>query len=169
MRNCLHKCNRTQVRPATNEDAEGIVTVASLLPQLTEAVREGRTRHFDDITAKGDPDDDEETVMEGDVMDVRLGRPDTQPEPESNALTTHIAASLSCSVTHAEPEAEVATSLGIGFDFEKRPPIPRDTLRTHPRTVSRRRNRVGKCPDGQRSSSAVWISVPPRQVHPSPF
>ena len=25
MRNCLHKCNRTQVRPATNEEAEGIV------------------------------------------------------------------------------------------------------------------------------------------------
>ena len=32
MRNCLHKCNRTQVRPETNEEAEGIETVASLLP-----------------------------------------------------------------------------------------------------------------------------------------
>ena len=35
MRNCLHECNRTQVRPATNEEAEGIETVASLLPGLT--------------------------------------------------------------------------------------------------------------------------------------
>ena len=42
MRNCLHECNRTQVRPATNEEAEGIETVTSLLPNLTEAVREGR-------------------------------------------------------------------------------------------------------------------------------
>ena len=50
MRNCLHKCYRTQVRPATNEEAEGIETVTSLLPSLTEAVREGRTRHFADIT-----------------------------------------------------------------------------------------------------------------------
>ena len=35
MRNCLHVCNRTQVRPATNEEAEGIETVTSLLPNLT--------------------------------------------------------------------------------------------------------------------------------------
>ena len=48
MWNCLHKCNRTQMRPATNEEAIEIVT--SLLPNLTEAVREGRTRHFTDIT-----------------------------------------------------------------------------------------------------------------------
>ena len=47
---CLQKCNRTQVRPATNEEAEGIETVTALLPSLTEAVREGRTRHFADIT-----------------------------------------------------------------------------------------------------------------------
>ena len=79
MRNCLHKCNRTQVRPAT-EEAEGIETVASLLP-----LREGRTRHFVDITAEGDPEDDEEMVVEGGVMDVRLGRPDSLPEPEFNA------------------------------------------------------------------------------------
>ena len=53
MRNSLHKCNRTQVRPATNEGAEGIETVTSLLPSLTEAIREGRTRHFADITDEG--------------------------------------------------------------------------------------------------------------------
>ena len=34
---------QSQVRPATNEEAEGIETVTSLLPNLTEAVREGRT------------------------------------------------------------------------------------------------------------------------------
>ena len=34
MRNCLHKCNRTQVSPATNEEAEGIEIVTSLLPNL---------------------------------------------------------------------------------------------------------------------------------------
>ena len=43
MRNCLHKCNRTQVRPATNEEVEGIETVTSLLPSLTEAVHERDT------------------------------------------------------------------------------------------------------------------------------
>ena len=72
VRNCLHKCNRTQVRPATNEEAEGIETVTSLLPSLTEAVREGHTRHFADITDEGGPEDDEPMVVEGDVMDVRL-------------------------------------------------------------------------------------------------
>ena len=53
MRNCLHKCNRTQVRPATNEEAEGIDIVTSLLPNSTDAVREGRTPHFADITDEG--------------------------------------------------------------------------------------------------------------------
>ena len=84
----------TQVRPATNEEAEGIETVASLLPGLTEAVREGRTRHFADITDEGDPEDDKETVVEGDVMDVRLGRPDSKPEPDFNALANPDAASV---------------------------------------------------------------------------
>ena len=85
MRNCLQKCNRTQVRgPRPNEEAVGIETVTSLLPDLTEAVREGRTRHFADITDEGDPEDDEPMVVEGDVMDVRLARPDSQPEPELN-------------------------------------------------------------------------------------
>ena len=72
MRNSLHKCNRTQVRDATNEEAEGIETVTSLLPNMTEAVREGRTRHFADITDEGDPEDDEPLVVESDVMDVRF-------------------------------------------------------------------------------------------------
>ena len=44
MRNCLRKCNHTQVRPAIHEETEGIETVTTVLPNLTEAVREGRTR-----------------------------------------------------------------------------------------------------------------------------
>ena len=118
MRNCLHKCNRTQVRPATNEEAEGIEIVTSLLPNLTEAVREGRTRHFADITEEGDPEDDEPMIVEGDVMDVRLGRPDSQPELELNAPANSNAPSHSDrSETHAEPEAEVSTSAGTDMEI----------------------------------------------------
>ena len=117
MRNCLHKCNRTQVRPATNEETEEIDTVASLLPELTEAVREGRTRHFADSTDEGDPEDEEEAIVEGDTMDIRLGRRDSQPEPEFNAnldATSH----SNRSETHAEPEAEVSTSIGTDMEIE---------------------------------------------------
>ena len=118
MRSCLHKCNRTQVRPATNEEAEGIETVTSLLPNLTEAVREGRTRHFADITDEGDPEDDEPMVVEGDVMDVRLGRPDSQPEPELNVPANSRAPSHSDRPeTHAEREAEVSTSAGTDMEI----------------------------------------------------
>ena len=117
MHNCLHQCNRTQVRPATNEEAEGIETVTSLLPSLTGAVREGRMRHFADISDEGDPEDDEPMVVEGDVMDVRLGRPDSQPEPELNALANSNAPSQSSrSETHAEPEAEASTSAGTDME-----------------------------------------------------
>ena len=147
MWNCLHLCNRTQVRPA-NEEAEGIETVTSLLPSLTVA----------DITDEGDPEDDEPTVVEGDVMDVRFGRPDSQLEPELKAPANSDATSRSArSGTHAEPEAEISTSAGTdmerlepvitGFDFEKRGPTPRDTIWTHPRTGSRWWNSVGKRQD----------------------
>ena len=47
------------MKPATNEETERIETFTSLLPNLTEAVREGRTRHFADIPEEGDPEDDE--------------------------------------------------------------------------------------------------------------
>ena len=114
MRNCLQKCNRTQMRPATNEEAEGIEIVTSLLPNLTEAVREGRTRHFADITEEGDPEDDEPMIVEGDIMDVRLGRPDSQPEPE---LNSNAPSHSSRSETHAEPEAEVSTSAGTDMEI----------------------------------------------------
>ena len=106
------------MRPATNEEAEGIEIVTSLLPNLTEAVREGRTRHFADITEEGDPEDDEPMVVEGDVVDVRLGRPDSQPEPELNAPANSNAPSHSDrSETHAEPEAEVSTSAGTDMEI----------------------------------------------------
>ena len=106
------------VRPATNEEAEGIEIVSSLLPNLTEAVREGRTRHFADITEDCDPEDDEPMVVEGDVMDVRLGRPDSQSEQELNAPASSNAPSHSDrSEAHAEPEAEVSTSAGTDMEI----------------------------------------------------
>ena len=138
-RNCLHKCNRTQVRPATNEEAEGIETVASLLSGLTAAVREGRTRHFNDITDQGDVEDDEETVVESDVMDVRLRRPDSKLVPDINTSANPDATSRSPSPRSRLPSAWT-WRLGpaiAGFDFEKRAPILRCNIWTHPRTRSR--------------------------------
>ena len=56
-------------------------------------------------------------VVEGDVMDVRLGRPDSQLEPELNAPANSNAPSHSDrSETHAEPEAEVSTSAGTDME-----------------------------------------------------
>ena len=179
MRNCLHKCNRTQVRPATNEEAEGIETVTSLLPNLTEAVREGRTRHFADITEEGDPEDDEPTVVEGDVMDVRLGRPDSQPEPELSASANSDASSPSDrSETYAEPEAEVSTSvatdmeIGVGdrrvrFREERESEIPRDIIWTHPRTGSRWEKNAKTSRDEPRQVTPLFLFIPPKQARPS--
>ena len=161
VRNCLRKCNRTQARPATNEEAEGIEAFASLSPELTEFVREGRTRHFADITAEGDPHDDEETFVEGDVTDVRPQRPDSQPEPESNAATIHKhkIRDPRSSRPRSPPHSIRTWRSGpatVGSDFEKRPPILRDTHRMHPRTEIRRRSRVKMCPDEQRPKNATW-------------
>ena len=162
MWNCLHKCNRTQVRPGTNEEVEGIETVTSLLPNLTEAVREGR--HFADITDEGDPEDDEPMVVEGDVMDVRLGRPDSQREPELNAPANSNAPSHSDrSETHAEPEAEASTSAGtdieIGVnDRRVRFQEERDSPRHHLDTSSDRESMEeprGKIPRRAESSESV--------------
>ena len=145
VRNCLHKCNRTQVNPATNEEVEGIETVEPLLPNLTEPVREGRMRHFADITDEGDPEDDEPIIAEGDVTDVRLGRPDSQLEPEElNAPANSNAPSHSSrSETHAEPEADVSTSAGtdmaIGVSDRRvrfREETSRDIIWTYPRIES---------------------------------
>ena len=173
----LVKCNRTQVRPATNEEAGGIETVTSLLPNMTEVVREGRTRHFADITDEGDPEDDEPMVVESDVMDGRLGRPDSQPEPEElNALANSNAPSQgSRSETHAEPEAEASTSAGTDLEtgvndrrvrFREERESPRDTIWTHPRTASRWRNRVGKYQDELRQVNLLFLFIPPKQARP---
>ena len=102
------------------------------------ADREGRTRHFVDITDEGDPEDDEETVVEGDVMDVRLGRPDSQPEPELNA----------------PPHA--------GFDFD---PARHhlDASPEHEPTLEPR----GKMPRRAETSETEVLFVVPRQVRRS--
>ena len=54
-------------------------------------------------------------VVEG---DVHLGRPDSQPEPELNALANSNAPSHSeRPETHAEPEAEASTSVGTDMEI----------------------------------------------------
>ena len=114
MRNCLHKCNRTQVRPATKK-AEGIEIVTSLLPILTEAVREGRTRHFADITEEGDPEDDEPMVVEGDVMWTFAWEDQFRSR---NRSSMHLQIPTPHHTeTHAEPEAEVSTPAGTDMEI----------------------------------------------------
>ena len=160
---------------ATNEEAEGIETVTSLLPNLTEAVREGRTRHFADITDEGDPEDDEPMVVEGDVMDVRLGRPGSQPEPEElNAPANSNAPSQSSrSETHAEPEAEASTSADTDMetgvnDRRVRFREERDSPRHHLDASSDRESMEeprGKIPKrAETSESVVPFFIPPKPV-----
>ena len=51
-------------------------------------------------------------------MDVRLGRPDSEPEPELNALANSNAPSHTArSDTHAEPKAEASTSAGTDAEI----------------------------------------------------
>ena len=161
MWNCLHKCNRTQVRPAINEEAEGIETVTSLLPSLAEAVREGRTRHFADISHEGDPEEDQ--IRSRNLSSTHLPiptphhavpdqKPTRSPRPRSRlqpALTWRL-------------EPVIA-----GFHFEKREPIPRDTIWTHPRTGSGWWNRVGKRQDEPRPVNPLFLFIPPKQARPS--
>ena len=63
---------------------------------------------------EGDPEDVEPMVMESDVMDVRLGRPDSQREPEELNAPANSNAS---SETHAENEAEASTSAGTDMEI----------------------------------------------------
>ena len=97
-------CNRTHVRPATNEKAEGIETVASLLLGLTKVVREDAR---DTTMTRGDFEDDEDTVVESDVMDVRSSTYLPIPTPHHAVPDQNLA---------VEPESEVA--LSIGMDME---------------------------------------------------
>ena len=123
MRNCLHKCNRTQVNPATNEEVEGIETVESLLPNLTEPVREGRMRHFADITDEGDPEDDEPIIAEGDVTDVRLGRPHLQIPTPHHTVPDQKPTRSPRPMSRLQPARTWRLESVIAeYDFEKRPP-----------------------------------------------
>ena len=176
MRNCLHKCNRTQVSPATNEEAEGIETVTSLLPSLSEAVREGRTRHFADIT-------DEEILR---TMSEKLWKAMSwtfalEDQIRSQNLssthlplpTPHHAAPLQKPTRSPRPRSRLQLALTwrlepviAGFDFEKRE-IHRDTIWTHPRTGSRRWKRVGKRQDELRQVNPLSLFILSKQARPS--
>ena len=161
------------MRPATNEETEGIETVASLLRGLTEAVLEGRTRHFDDIS----DEDDEETVVERDVMDVPLGIPDSKPEPEIHtSANLDVTSRSSRSETHVEPESEVSASIDMDMGTgasdrrvrfrEEVTGFPRQHLDASLDWESMLEPR-GKRQDERRPVNMESIFDPPRQVRPS--
>ena len=116
-----------------------------------------------DARDQGDPEDDEPMVVECDVMDVRLGRPDSQPEPELNAPATSNAAPRSArSDPHAEPEAEVSTSVGTDMEIgvgnrRVRCREERDPLRHHLDASSDRESMEprGKTPRRAETSESV--------------
>ena len=94
-------------------------------------------------------------------MDVRLGRPDSQPELEElNATANSNASSRSAkSETHAEPEAEVSTSASTDMEivagdrrvrFREQRDSPRTSSGFILGTESRWWNRVGKRKDEPR-------------------
>ena len=103
MRNCLHKCNRTQVRPATNEEAEGIETVTSLLTDLLKQfVKDARDTSLTSLTRE-------------------ILRTTSQEPEELNAPGNSNASSRSArSETHAEPEDETSTSAGTDMENDRR-------------------------------------------------
>ena len=125
---------------------------------------------------RGDPEDDEETFVEGDVMDVRLGRPDSQPEPELNAPANPNAPSHSSrSETHAEPEAEASTSAMTDMEIgssDRRVRFREE--RDHPRhqlDVSSDRELMeeprGKMPRRAETSESAVFFIHPKQARPS--
>ena len=117
LRNCLHKCNRTQVRPATNEEASELKMVWT---DLSEDVRRGKLRHYTDTTQEGEPEEDEEMGTEDNVPDVRHGRPDVQPEPERSGMPEGSAVEPSQpSVTVPELEEEKMTTDNASTDVEE--------------------------------------------------
>ena len=82
---------------------------------LPKLFREGRTRHVADSRTKVILT----TVVESDVMDVRLGGPDSQPDLDSNVPADPDATSGSTrSETHADSEAEVSTSIGTDMEIK---------------------------------------------------
>ena len=85
VRNCLHTCNRTQVRSATNEEADGLEMVRNWIQELSEDVRCERLQHNADTIAEGDPDEDEMRPDES-VPDVRHWRAHSQSELERTSI-----------------------------------------------------------------------------------
>ena len=126
------------MRPATNEEAKGIEIVISLLPNLTEAVREGRTVYFADITEEGDPEDDVPIVVEGDVMDV----PWEDQIRSRNRSSMHLQIpTLHHTVTDQKPTRSPRPksrlqSVIAEYDFERERETPRDNIWTYPRIES---------------------------------
>ena len=75
MRSCPHKCNRTQVRPATNENehsSQNFVKMSGVGDSDTTQIslREERLKKM------------KKMGTEDSALDVRHGRPDVQLEPE---------------------------------------------------------------------------------------
>ena len=119
---------------------------------------------------------DEPMVVEGDVMYVRLGRPDSQPEPELNAPANSDAIARSArSETHPEPEAEASTSAGTDVDIRVDDRRVRfreeeDSSRHHLDVSSDRESMEeprGKIPRRAETSESAVPFVIPKQVRPS--
>ena len=104
------------MRPATNEETERIETFTSLLPNLTEAIREGHTRHFADILEEGDPEDDEPMLQIPTPHDAVTDQKPTQNAEAKSRLQPARTWRL---------ESVIAE-----FDFEKKE-VPRDIIWTY--------------------------------------
>ena len=108
-------------------------------------------------------------------MDVCLGRPDSQPEPELNAPANSNAPSRSArSEAHAMPEAEVTASAGTDMEIEssdRRGSTPRREHRSPRHTLDASTDREsmveprGKMP---RRAEISEHSVPLRSAEASP-
>ena len=86
VRNCLHTCNRTQVRSATNEETDGLEVIRNWIQELSEDVRRGRLQHYAGIIAEGEEDEDEKMGPNESVPDVRHGRLHSQSAPERTTI-----------------------------------------------------------------------------------
>ena len=133
------------MRPATNEESRSLHHCCRT---LTEAVREGRTRHFADITKRG-PEDDEPMVEEGDVMDVRL----------EFCMTL-------CTWQH-ERGALYITFRGTVFGARNAPPERRECLARTGSPTSGDRGQVGTQPFCHESRSRVDQFIHDGRAYPT--
>ena len=165
MRNCLHKCNRTQVRPATNEEGEGIETVTLLLPSLIEARDTSPTLLTREILR---------------AMSQRLWKAMSWTFAWEDLIRSRNLSSMQLQIPtphHAVPDQKPTRSprsrsrlqLAVTwrlesviaeFDFEKKEIL-------HPRTGSRWRNRVGKRQNEPKPVNPLFLFIPPKQARPS--